>query len=207
MATSKKQLLTSMFLLYWQYDTLPDFIEDEQTGEVTTSEENSVEALVLEVYEDLKQSALAAYPWRSTIKYETLTLSAPLNGTGDEKYSYSAEVPDDFLVMNGFWKDTERNNQCHNEVEMVGRNVRSNLTSVTMSYISDTDEEDLDMWVIDWIKIYIAAEAADIGGQSADRKQLLMQKKLTDFTELSNKDYEMAHKEDISDSTKQFLIY
>lgn len=200
MAQNKKELLETMFILYWQYDVVPTFGGTDDNP--TASDPNSVEGLVLKVYDHLKQGALSAYQWRSTIKYVDLTLTAP--APEDERYNYTASAPVDFLVMQGFWKDPERQRPCHNEVDMVGTEIRSDLEEVTMAYIADTIETSLDRWVIDWIMIYIAAEAADIAGISDERKDFLISKRRADFFELSNKDYEMAHKDEVSNSKFQF---
>lgn len=200
MDTAKAKLLADMCVLYWEYDTKPDF-----TG---TLQSNSPEQLVLDVYDSLKQEVLESYPWRSAIKYVTLTTSEP-NPSTDKKYSRSVSVPTDFLKEDGFWYDENRNTTVTDGIEVVGKTIKTNLEKFTMSYVSkDTLESNMDSWLVSYLQIYIAAKAADIGGLSADRKTLLLQQADNDFWNYSNTDWKMSHKDNdaLTDSINQFVI-
>lgn len=200
MDTAKAKLLAEMCVLYWEYDTKPDF-----TG---TLEPNSPEQLVLGVYDSLKQEVLQSYPWRSAIKYVTLTTSEP-NPNTDAKYSRAVTVPTDFLKEDAFWYDEKRSVPITDGIEIVGKTAKTNLEKFTMSYISkDTAESNMDSWLISYLQIYIAAKAADIGGMSADRKALLLQQADSDFWNYSNTDWKMAHKDNdaLNESINQFVI-
>lgn len=200
MDATKAKLLAEMCVLYWEYDTKPDF-----TG---TLQSNSPEKLVLDVYDSLKQEVLESYPWRSAIKYVTLTTSEP-NPSTDGKYSRSVAVPTDFLKEDGFWYDEKRNTTITDGIEVVGKTIKTNLEKFTMSYVSkDTLESNMDSWLISYLQIYIAAKAADIGGLSADRKSLLLQQADNDFWNYSNTDWKMSHKDNdaLTDSINQFVI-
>lgn len=195
---NKLDLLREMFLEYWQWDVNP---------ELENPPKNSPEEFVLSMYDDRKASALMAYPWRSAVRYVDLDLQIP-EVSSDGRYKYEATVPEDFILAVGFWQDKARRIDCMNSVDIVGRKARTNLKSITMGYIKkDVDEEDLDPWVIDYIKIFIASELSDIGGQSPDRKNFLMEKVQSDLIKCGNKDYEMAHKDEISSSIHQFEWY
>ena len=52
--------------------------------------------------------------------------------------------------------------------------------------------------------IFIAAEASNIGGVSNDWKNFLMTKAQNDWFDLTNKDYEMAQRDEVSASIHQF---
>jgi len=200
MDTAKAKLLADMCVLYWEYDTKPDF-----TG---TLEPNSPEQLVLNVYDTLKQEVLQSYPWRSAIKYVTLTTSEPLTNT-DPKYSRTAALPSDFLKEDAFWYDEKRNTTITEGIDIIGKTAKTNLERFTMSYISkDTLESNMDPWLISYLQIYIAAKAADIGGLSAERKSLLLQQADADFWNYSNTDWKMSHKENdaLTESINQFVI-
>ena len=200
MDATKAKLLAEMCVLYWEYDTKPDF-----TG---TLQANSPEQLVLDVYDSLKQEVLESYPWRSAIKYVTLTTSVP-NPSTDGKYSRSVAVPTDFLKEDGFWYDENRNTTITDGIEVVGKTIKTNLEKFTMSYVSkDTLESNMDSWLISYLQVYIAAKAADIGGLSADRKSLLLQQADNDFWNYSNTDWKMSHKDNdaLTDSINQFVI-
>lgn len=201
MDATKAKLLADMCVLYWEYDTKPDFTDENLA-------DNSPEKLVLGVYESLKQEVLQSYPWRSAIKYTTLTTSVP-NPIPDKKYGRSVAVPTDFLKEDGFWYDETRHMAITQGIEVVGKTVRTNLESFTMGYISkDTLESNMDTWLISYLQVYIAAKAADIGGLSADRKNLLLQQADNDFWNYSNTDWKMAHKDNdsLNDSINQFVI-
>ena len=200
MDATKAKLLAEMCVLYWEYDTKPDF-----TG---TLQANSPEQLVLDVYDSLKQEVLESYPWRSAIKYVTLTTSVP-NPSTDGKYSRAVAVPTDFLKEDVFWYDENRNTTITDGIEVVGKTIKTNLEKFTMSYVSkDTLESNMDSWLISYLQIYIAAKAADIGGLSADRKSLLLQQADNDFWNYSNTDWKMSHKDNdaLTDSINQFVI-
>jgi len=203
--TTKKDLLKQLMLLYWEYDTEPQFAgtDDEPTAVVT----NSPEDLLLKVYDQLKKRALASYDWRSATKYATVTPTEPSGGTGDPRYKYSATVPDDFLKVVGYWADTNRQAPAHNCVDTRGTIMRTNLKQFVLEYVADVSEKNLDPWVIDYLMIFIAAEASDIGGISNDRKNFLMAKAQGDWITLTNKDYDMAHHDEVSSSIHQFEIY
>lgn len=200
MDTAKAKLLAEMCVLYWEYDTKPDF-----TG---TLEPNSPEQLVLDVYDSLKQEVLQSYPWRSAIKYVTLTTSEPLTNT-DPKYSRTVSVPSDFLKEDAFWYDEKRSTPITDGIDIIGKTAKTNLEKFTMSYISkDIAESNMDSWLISYLQIYIAAKAADIGGLSADRKSLLLQQADADFWNYSNTDWKMSHKDNdaLNESINQFVI-
>ena len=151
---------------------------------------------------------MESYPWRSAIKYVTLTTSVP-NPSTDGKYSRAVSVPTDFLKEDGFWYDENRNTPITDGIEVVGKTIKTNLETFTMSYISkDTLESNMDSWLISYLQIYIAAKAADIGGLSADRKSLLLQQADNDFWNYSNTDWKMSHKDNdaLTDSINQFVI-
>lgn len=188
-------LLTEMFLEYWLWDIKPDF---------ENPPANSPEEFILSLYQGKKEDALSAYPWRSATRYAQLELKVP-EQSADGRYKYEANVPEDFLIAIGFWRDKERRMDCMNSVDIVGKKARTNETSITMGYTKkDVDEDELDPWVIEYIKLVLAADLADIGGVPIDRKNYLLQRKDVELIKLGNKDYEMAHKDEISSSIHQF---
>lgn len=203
--TTKKDLLKQLMLLYWEYDTEPEFTgtDDAPTAAVT----NSPEDLLLKVYGQLKKRALASYDWRSATKYTIVTPTEPVDGTGDPRYKYSASVPADFLKVVGYWADENRQVPAHNCVDTRGTTMRTNLNKFVLEYVADVSEKNLDPWVIDYLMIFIAAEASDIGGISNDRKNFLLTKAQNDWITLTNKDYDMAHHDEVSSSIHQFEIY
>lgn len=193
---TKTELLTQMCMIYWQWNITPNF---------TDPPDESPEAQVLSMYDTLKNNALIRYPWRSATKYIHL-LPLVQETPADARYKYEAQVPDDFLLATGFWSDPQRRNGRQNSVDIVGRSARTNLLRFTMGYISsDVPEEEFDPWLCEWIKIYIAAEASDIAGQSTDRKLFLLEERNRMLIECGNKDFEMSHKDGISSSTHWFL--
>lgn len=194
----KNELLRQMFLEYWQWDVDP---------ELDNPPANSPEAFVLSMYDEKKSMALSKYPWRSAISYVELTGTEP-EVSKDGHYKYEVKVPDNFLMATGFWRDFKRTQDCHNSVDIVGKTARTNLPKFTMGYVNkDVDEDDLDPWVCDYIKIVIASELSDIGGQTPDRKNYLMQKAEADLITCGNKDFEMAHHDEVSSSIHQFEWY
>lgn len=200
---TKQELLQQMFLEYWQYNVNP-IIPDDTTG-LPLPPANSPEAFVLQMYDAKKAIALAKYPWRSATKYVTLTTT---DSVDDGRYKYWAALPDNFVLATGFWQDKERLRDAQNAVDIVGKQARTNLTTFTLGYIDkDIPEDDLDPWVCEWIKIFIASELADIAGQTPDRKNFLMQKAAQDLIICGNKDYEMAQKDEVSSSIHQFEWY
>lgn len=197
MNPAKKELLTHMFLKYWKYDTVPDF---------DNIVPNSPEELVLKVYDTLKKRALGNYQWRSATKYVWIICDEP-EIRADGRYRFESTVPDNFLSATGFWADKERRQDAHNSVDIVGRSIRTNLDAFTLGYIDGSiPETDLDSWVIEYLEIFIASEAADIGGVGVDDKNYLLQKAANDLIILGNKDFEMAHHDEISASIHQFEI-
>lgn len=192
---TENELLTEMFLKYWQWDIVPT---------LTNPPANSPEYFVKSLYENLKANALARYPWRSATVYTTITPSVP-EVSSDGRYKYEAAIPDNFVLATGFWRDRQRLHPAHNEVDIVGKVARTNLPEFTMSYINyKTDEKDLDPWVCDYIQIFIAAELSDIGGQTPERKQFLDNLAETMLIKCGNKDFEMSHHDPISNSLNQF---
>lgn len=189
-------------LLYWEYDTEPEFTGTDDTPSATVP--NSPEDLLLKVYDQLKKRALASYDWRSATKYQIVTPTEPAGGTGDPRYKYSATVPSDFLKVVGYWADENRQSPAHNAVDTRGTIMRTNLNKFVLEYVADVSEKNLDPWVIDYLMIFIASEASDIGGISNDRKNFLMQKAQNDWYVLTNKDYDMAHHDEVSSSIHQF---
>lgn len=191
----KNTLLREMFLEFWLWDVEPDF---------ENPTPNSPESFILSLYDSKKEEALSAYPWRSATRYAQLDLKEP-EQSSDGRYKYEADVPEDFIVAIGFWKDKERRMDCMNSVDIVGKKARTNEKTIIMGYTKkDVDEDDLDPWVLDYIKLVLAADLADIGGIPLDRKNYLLQKKDVDLIKLGNKDYEMSHRDEISSSIHQF---
>lgn len=205
---TKRELLKQLMLLYWEYDTEPEFNgQDSTEANPVASIPNSPEDLLLKVYEQLKRRALASYNWRSTIRYVQITPTEPEGGTGDTRYKYSAPVPNDFIKVVGYWADADRVIPAHNSVDTVGTTMRTNMQSFVLGYVANVAETNFDSWLDDYLMIFIAAEASDIGGVSNDRKNFLMQKAQNDWFDLTNKDYEMAHHDEVSASIHQFQIY
>ena len=191
----KKHLLREMFLKYWQWNVDP---------QLDNPPANSPEYFVLSMYDNLKENALATYPWRSATKYKSFKMSE-LGCSGDGRYKYETVLPDDFIIATGFWNDPERIQPRQNSVDIVGKLARTNLKEFTLGYISkDIDEEYLDTWVCDFIQIFIASELSDLGGQTPDRKTYLGQLMQEMLIKCGNKDYEMAQKDHISSSIFQF---
>jgi hypothetical protein len=196
---SKKDILTNICLLYWLYDEVPDLS--------ATSTDDTVKRL-LKVYDSLKSDALSKYPWRSAIKYVELTPTEPTT-SADGRYTYTVDLPTDFLKEEGFWENWDRTTPCPQSVEIVGRTAKTNLTKFTLGYISsDIQEENLDSWVCKWLEIYIASEASRLAGVPVDQINYLMQKQEIDFMKLSNTDWRNAHHDDDNTATLgQFLDY
>lgn len=193
--TGKVQILNKIFMIYWEWDTLP---------ELENPEDNSPEYLLLQLYDDLKAEALSQYNFRSSIKYVNLECEEP-DTNDDERYKYRAAVPEDFLKATGFWEDATRSCPIHNSVDIHNFIAKTNCPTFTMAYVSKTIEEDkLDQWVIDYLSIYIASKASDIGGCSAEKKQYLMQEAILQRNLCANRDMEMAHQDDMA-SLNQFL--
>lgn len=199
---TRDELLTKMFLEYWKYPVKPTFKNEDGTDK----NDDSVEALVLAVYESTKNNALMVYPWRSAQKYAYLDTPLP-NDTGDKKYKNMFNLPDDFLTANGFWRDQEREIPIQNSVDIVGKIAKTNKSAFMLQYTANMqgNEEELDPWVIEWIQIYIAARLADIGGVDPAQKNFLMQKMEYDEPTLKNKDFEMAHHDETLGNEDQFL--
>lgn len=188
--TARDKLLTEMFLQYWKYPVKPTF----QDGNEDDLDDNSVEGLTLEMYETTKNEALMVYPWRSAQKYVFLN-SPQTNNTGDGKYKYMFTLPEDFLTANGFWLDEQRRQPFQNGVDIVGNIAKTNQPAFMLQYTATMEENEgnLDPWVLDWIKLYLAANLADIGGLDPATKQFLTQKVQYDEPTLKNKDFEMSH--------------
>lgn len=194
-STGKKKVLDKIFMIYWKWDTLPDY---------ENTIEDSPEYLLLEMYDDLKAEALSQYNFRSTIKYVSLTGTEP-DTNDDKRYKYRANVPEDYLKAVGFWDNEERTCPIHNSIDIQNFIAKSNQEKFTMAYVSKTASEDiLDQWVLDFMAIYIAYKAADIGGCSNETKQYLMQEAMLQRNLCANRDMEMAHQDDMS-SLNQFL--
>lgn len=191
----RKDLLREMFLKYWQWNVEP---------ELDNPPKNSPEYFVLSMYDNMKEAALAVYPWRSAIKYRTYELDENCCSS-DGRYKYEVCLPDDFILATGFWEDKERRISRQNSVDVVGRYARTNLKNVTIAYVSkDVEEDYLDSWVCDFIQIFIASELSDIGGQTPDRKQYFAQMVQEMLVKCGNKDYEMQQKDPVSSSIYQF---
>lgn len=192
---TENELLRQMFLKYWQWNVDP--VLDNPPA-------NSPEYFVKSMYKNLKADALSKYPWRSATVYVNLEPAIP-EQPADERYKYEVKIPDNFVIATGFWEDKERLRPRHNSVDIVGRMARTNLKKFTMGYINkDVDEAILDPWVCDFIAIYIAAELADLGGQAPDRKTFLLQQVDTMLVKCGNRDYEMAHRDEVSNTIHQF---
>lgn len=191
----KKHLLRDMFLKYWQWNVEP---------QLDNPPMNSPEYFVLSMFDNLKENALAAYPWRSAVRYKSFEM-VESSSCADGRYKYEACLPDDFIIATGFWEDRERRKPRQNEVDIVGRYARTNLKNFTLGYVSkEVDIEELDPWVCDFIEIFIASELSDLGGQTPDRKQYFNQLVQELLIKCGNKDYEMAQKDPISSSIFQF---
>lgn len=202
---TKEKLLSEMCVLYWLYDTKPDFTDTEENP----LPPNSTEKLVLDVYDSLKKEALAKYPWRCAMRYVEIKPKEP-EEYKDKKFKYTAKVPEDFLKEDGFWFDSERTRPAKNLVEVVGSEIRTNLESFTMGYISkNVQENEMDSWLISYLKAYIAFKAADVAGLSTDRINYLANVAESEFWTQSNIDYKMTNDKDeeIQDSLNQFLVY
>ncbi|MBR0212622.1 MAG: hypothetical protein IJQ55_03380 [Alphaproteobacteria bacterium] len=200
--TARDNLLVEMFLQYWKYPAKPTFQDD--NGDDLA--DDSVEGLTLTMYETTKNEALMAYPWRSAQKYVFLN-NPQTNTTGDGKYKYMFELPEDFLTANGFWLDEQRNQPFQNGVDIIGNIAKTNRSAFMLQYTSNMKDEEskLDPWVIDWIKLYLAANLADIGGLDPATKQFLTQKVQYDEPTLKNKDFEMSHHDETIGNEDKFL--
>lgn len=199
---TRNELLEKMFLQYWKYPVKPTFTNEDGADK----DDDSVEGLTLAVYESTKNQALMAYPWRSAQKY--VILNNPVdNTTGDGKYKYMFTLPEDFLTANGFWRDEKRNQPIQNAVDIVGRIAKSNQKQILLQYTSTMEgqEDKLDLWVAEWIQLYIAATQADIGGVDPATKNFLIQKMQFDEPTLKNKDFEMSHHDETLGNEDQFL--
>ena len=195
---TKNELLKEMLLEYWQWDVEPDF---------DNVLPNSPEYFILQMYDNKKNIALSRYPWRSAIKYVDIVGEIPTT-YADRRYKYENTIPENFVMAVGFWRDKERRLDAHNDVDIVGRKARTNMREYTMGYIDkDIPEEDLDPWVCEYLKIFLATELSDIGGISPDRKNFLLQKEAQDLIVYGNKDYEMSQRDPVSSSIYQYLWY
>lgn len=197
--TNKKAILDEIFLVYWKWDTTPDY---------DNPPANSPEHFVLDLFETMKDKALSNYPFRCTRKYSRQLGSEIDSNDTNKKYKFKSTLPNDFMYATGYWADEKRTRGMQNEVDIIGREARSNVKDFTLEYIaSGLDCSVLDSWVKDYIAIFIANELSDIGGCTVETKNYLMQ--LSDMTRISagNKDYEMAHHDEISSSIHQFEWY
>lgn len=199
---TRDELLAQMFLQYWKYPVKPTF----KNPDGTDKDDDSVEGLVLSVYEATKNRALMAYPWRSAQKYVYLENPTP-NDTGDDKFLNAFTLPADFLTANGFWRDKKRNEPIQNEVDIIGNIAKSNKSAFLMQYTAKMEgaEANLDPWVIEWIQLYLAANLADIGGVDPQTKNFLIQKVEYDEPTLKNKDFEMSHHDETLGNEDQYL--
>lgn len=200
--TARDKLLVEMFLQYWKYPVKPTF-QDSQGQDL---DDNSVEALTLAMYETTKNEALMVYPWRSAQKFVFLD-NPQTNETGDGKYKYVFTLPEDFLTANGFWRDQKREQPIQNGVDIIGNLAKTNKSAFLLQYTANMKEEEakLDPWVIDWIKLYLAANLADIGGVDPATKQFLLQQMQFNEPTLKNKDFEMSHHDETIGNEDQFL--
>lgn len=190
-----KDLMRQMFLKYWQWNVEP---------EIDNPPADSPEYFVTSMYENLKADALSKYPWRSATVYVTLTPQIP-ETSQDGRYKYQVTLPANFVLATGFWEDAERLRPRHNSVDIVGNVARTNLQKFTMGYINkEVDESILDPWVCDYIEAYIASELSDIGGQTPDRKAWLAQNLDNLLIKCGNRDYEMSHRDEVSETIHQF---
>lgn len=194
--TEKKEILDEIFLVYWKWDVSPDY---------ENPPENSPEQFVLDMFDSLKDKALLKYPFRCARKYARQQGSEVESTDANKKYKYKSTLPEDFLYATGFWADEQRRTGIQNEVDILRNEARSDVKDFTIEYIArGLDCSVLDAWVRDYIAIYMASELSDIGGCTVETKNYLMQ--LADMTRISagNKDYEMAHHDEISSSIHQF---
>lgn len=195
MNSGKIKVLKNVFMLYWKWDTMPE-LEDPA--------ENSPEYLLLELYDDLKAKAFSNYPFRSTIKYTEITCTEP-ETNDDPRYKYRGATPEDFLKSFGFWLDRERFRSIHNDLEVTGNEIKSPYEKITLGYISKSiDEDKLDQWVLDYLAVFIASEASDIGGCSDQTKQYLMQLEIITRAKCGKKDFDMSHHDPYSKSKFMF---
>lgn len=187
-------IFKSILLKYWEYDVAPDF---------NNIADNDVLDLLNQEYPKVKKKVLGSYPWRSCIKYVTVKATVPeINDDG--RYKYRAQVPENFIKEHGYWADSSRSLPLLHENTVQGRTLKTNRESLTMGYIADTAESEMDYWVVEYLEIAVAAELADIGGISADRQNFLLQKMPYEEALARNKDFEMTQKDEISPTVHQF---
>lgn len=203
MGLTKEEILRDVFLLHWEWDTAPEITE--VGGVLTADVAGSTEDLILQMYPRFKKDALAKYNWRSAIKYETLECTEPVTNT-DPRYKYTAELPEDFIKLIGLWADEERNNDARGQASTVLTTLYSHLEDITIGYIADKDEEDLDNWVSTYLIAYIASKGATLAGVSNEKRAELIAQEQNEWFTCSNIDYEMEVKDDVSPSINQFLI-
>ena len=195
MNSGKIKVLKNVFMLYWKWDTMP---------ELENPPENSPEYLLLQIYDDLKETAFTNYSFRSTIKYKEITCTEP-EENDDPRYKYRAQVPDDYLKSFGFWLDKERHSSIHNSLEVAGKVIKSPYEKITIGYVSNSvDEDKLDQWVLDYLAVFIASEAADLGGCNEQTKLNLMQLEEITRIKAGKKDFDMSHHEPYSKSKFMF---
>ena len=203
MGLSKYEILRDVFLLHWDWDTEPEITDVD--GVLTADVTGSTEDLILKMYPRFKKDALAKYNWRSAITYTTLECTEPVTNP-DPRYKYTASLPEDFIKLIGLWADEERNNDARGRASTVLTTIYSHLEDITIGYIADKDEEDLDNWVSTYLIAYIAAKGATLAGVSNEKRAELITQEQNEWFTCSNIDYEMEVKDDVSPSINQFLI-
>ena len=189
-----REIFQSVLLKYWEYDVAPDF---------TNISDNDVLDLLNKEYPKIKKKVFGSYPWRSCIKYDVINAEEP-EVNDDGRYKYRATVPSGFIKEYGYWSDAQRSNKLLYTNTVQGRTLKTNHKSLVMGYIADTQESEMDYWLIEYLEIAVAAELADIGGVSADQKNFLLQKMQYEEALARNKDYEMTQKDEISPTVHQF---
>lgn len=189
--TTKTEILNELFIKSWEWDTVPNFDEPE---------ENSIEAMVLTLYDHEKEVMLASYPWRRAIKYVTVEC---VPSTLDGRYEYQALLPEDFIKEYGFWADNKRGIKLFDGCTVTGNLLLSKRSKLTLGYIADVPEEDFDIWTSEYFVAFLAAELARVGGQSIDREKALKEDEAIAFVRAKNRDYEMTEKE-VNPSLHQF---
>ena len=203
MGLTKAEILRDVFLLHWEWDTEPEITD--VAGVLTADIAGSTEDIILKMYPRFKKDALAKYNWRSAIKYATLECTEPVTNK-DPRYKYTATLPEDFIKLVGLWADKERNNDARGKASTVSTTLYSHLEDITIGYMADIDEEDLDNWVSTYLIAYIASKGATIAGVSNEKRAELISQEQNEWFTCSNIDYEMEVKDEVSPSLSQFLI-
>lgn len=203
MGISKKDILNDVFLLHWEWDTKPEFGGTDDNP--TSTDEESTEYLLLEMYDRFKKKALSKYNWRSVIRYATITCTEPETNT-DPRYKYNGDVPADFIKLVGLWSDEERLIDARTRASVVGSTIFSHLEEITIGYVANVSETEFDTWLSDYMIAFIASEGAALAGVSDNKRAELINLEQNQWFMCSNIDYEMEQKDIVSPTIEQFLI-